>query len=185
MNIDKEEWRDIKGYEGHYQISNLGRVKSLYFKNRQGKIFREKILKQNFDNMGYLFVGLSNNGTLKTTKIHRLVAETFIDNPNNYKTINHINGVKTDNRVENLEWCTQKYNVQQAYKNGLGKGKKEWDSPLSKKVNQYTLDGEFIKTWACTKQIERELGFKNSNISACCNGRLVKAYNFIWRYVDE
>ena len=113
-----EEWRDIKGYEGKYQVSNLGRVKSLYFINRQATIPREKILKFGHNKQGYPHVHLcKNNKTSKSIFVHKLVAEAFIPNPNNHPVVNHINEIKTDNRVENLEWCTQQYNVQLYYKN--------------------------------------------------------------------
>ena len=103
-----EEWRYIKGYEGKYQISNYGRVKSL--KNSKGN-YREKIMNPNDDTHGYLKVNLSKNNKKKTYKIHRLVAIHFIDNPNNYECVNHKDENKQNNRVENLEWCTKKYNT--------------------------------------------------------------------------
>lgn len=107
----EEIWKDIKGYEGLYQVSNLGRVKSLNYR-RMGF---SKILIPGAGGRGYACVSLYG----RSVKIHRLVAETFIPNPNKFKCVNHINGIKTDNRVENLEWCTQKYNVHHAYENNL------------------------------------------------------------------
>lgn len=119
---NKEIWKDIKGYEGLYQISNLGNIKSLertvYKKvdvlHKKGKSFRykvkEKIIKPSYDRKGYQMVRLSKDGKAHTLKVHRLVAQAFIPNKNNYEQINHINEVKTDNYVENLEWCTAKYN---------------------------------------------------------------------------
>ena len=99
----KEIWKDIKGYEGLYKISNLGNVKSIRF----GK---NKILKHNLL-QGYPVVQLSNKNIRHTFEIHRLVAQAFIPNPNNYPYINHKNEIRTDYRIENLEWCTQKMNV--------------------------------------------------------------------------
>ena len=99
----KEIWKDIKNYEGIYQISNLGRVKS--FKNKKPKIIKHGSWE------GYPVVQLSNHNERHTFQIHRLVAEAFIPNPNNYPQVNHINENRTDYRIENLEWCTQKMNV--------------------------------------------------------------------------
>ena len=107
-----ENWRDVKGYEGDYQISDLGRVKSL----KNGK---ERIRKLVKDNRGYLHVLLSKNKKVKNILVHRLVAEAFIKNPQGKRTVNHINGVKADNRLSNLEWATQSENIKHAFANGL------------------------------------------------------------------
>lgn len=135
----EEIWKDIKGYEGLYQVSNLGRVKSLErtCKSKGGlrKIF-EKILKPKKDKDGYLSQGLSKNNITKNCKIHRLVALHFILNPNNKPQVNHINGVKNDNRVENLEWCTPSENQLHAFNIGLNigqKGEKHAQSKLTSK----------------------------------------------------
>jgi len=109
-----EEWKDIKDYEGYYQISNLGRVKS-FFGNK------EKIRKLNKDQKGYLRVSLTKNKVRNTQKVHRLVANHFIPNPQNKPQVNHINSIKHDNRLENLEWCTQKENMQHCVKYGSKK----------------------------------------------------------------
>lgn len=163
----------------------MGRVKSLYFNNIHGMIKREKILKINYDKMGYPIVGLSKNGKLRTRTIHRLVAETFIDNPNNYAIINHKDCNKTNNNIENLEWCTQKHNVMESFRNGLQKAPKGKESTSSKKVLQYDLQGNFIRKWDCTMDIQRELGIANQHISACCLGKYKSSNGYIWRYAEE
>ena len=185
-----EIWKDIKGYEGKYQVSNLGRVKSLYLINRQAKIPREKILKAGHNLQGYPHIHLcKDNKTSKSIFVHRLVAETFIPNPNNYPVVNHINGIKTDNRVENLEWCTQQYNIQQSYKNGQQKptwiNKKGKNCPNSIKVNQYDLQDNFIKQWDCIRDVERELKIFAVGVSKCCRNLQNTAGGYKWRYADD
>lgn len=114
MNIMKEEWKDIDGYEGLYKVSNLGRVKSMNY-NKTG---REKCLKSS-DRKGYDAVILSRNGNRVCKSIHRLVLEAFTPNPNNKPQVNHIDGDKKNNNVNNLEWCTAKENTRHSFKNGL------------------------------------------------------------------
>ena len=160
----EEIWKDKKDYEGHYQVSNWGRVKSIKF----GK---ERILKPQKNTSGYLCVTLCKNNNQCQFEVHRLVAEVFLPNPNNYKEVNHKNEIKTDNRVENLEWCDRKYN--QNYGTRTEK--------CSKKVYQYTLDGKFVKEWKSTAECGRN-GYNYGNVAACCRGKLKKYKNFIWKY---
>lgn len=155
-----EEWRDIKGFEGLYQVSNLGRVKSLKF----GK---ERILKPRKTNIGYLQVWLYKDVRKKCYMVHVLVANAFLPNPDNLPEVNHINEIKTDNRVDNLEWCSRIYNIR--YSQAVA-------------VNQFTLDGRFIRRWDCIMEVQYQLGFDGSSICKCCQGKLKLAYGFIWKY---
>lgn len=139
-----EIWRDIPGFEGLYQVSNLGRVRSLDRVVRRntfcGQIQERRkgrILKTISKPTGYLFCSLSKDNTPETRLIHRLVAEAFIPNPNNYPCINHRNEDKTDNRVENLEWCTQRYNVNY----GTSRERASTNNPLCKRIK---VDGVFF-----------------------------------------
>lgn len=178
-----ELWKDIKNYEGLYQVSNLGRVKRIsYHHGSSGTIIhKEKILKPILNKKnGYLYYGLSNNG-LKSFRAHKLVLNTF--NPNEGMQINHKNGNKQDNRLINLEWCTPKENIQHAYKNGLAKARRNEKNSLSKKVGQFDLDGNLIRVWPSTMQIQRELGYTNTSIGQCCNGKREITHGYKWRYV--
>lgn len=183
--LPNEEFKDIKGYEGFYQISNYGRVKSLereivyIAKNRYTEFTRnqkieEKIVKNSFDKDGYVQVGLSYIGEAKTKRVHFLVAQAFISNPNNLTCINHKDEDKTNNRLDNLEWCTIAYN------NAYGS--------KTKPINQFDKNWCFIKRWKSSAEICKQLGFKRrSNITSCCKKRphCKTAYGYIWRYADE
>lgn len=181
-----EIWKPIVGYEGRYEVSNLGNVRSLNYNNT--KVHR--ILSKSNQWWWYLCISLSNL-TKKTVLVHRVVAQAFIENPYNKPQVNHINWIKTDNRVENLEWCTARHNSIHAYKMWLRETNnfkvkhpfkwKLWiDNFNSKKVNQFSIEWEFIITWDSISDIKRKLWI--NNISACCRWKLKTAGGFIWRY---
>ena len=175
----KEIWKDIKDYEGLYQGSNWGRAKSLdrYIKGKGHSLQFKKgrILKPMKDSNGYLKVRLCDGEKSKTFNLHRLIAETFIPNTNNYKEVNHKNEIKTDNRVENLEWCDRKYNQ------NYGTRTEKCSKKLSKPVLQYTLEGEFVKEWKSIAECCRN-GFNQGNVWMCCQGKLKTHKGFIWKY---
>lgn len=178
-NIENEEWRYIEGYNGKYQVSNMGRVKSL--RDNNGKP-REKILRQGKMKNGYLYVVLCKNGKVKNLQVHRLVAIAFIPNTNNYPTVNHNNEIKTDNRVSNLCWMD--YSQQQRYGTCQQRRvEKLTNGVLSKKVYQYSKDGNLIKIWESTNECKRN-GFCKSHISDCCNGKLKSHKGYIWSYTE-
>ena len=167
-----EIWKDIVGYEGLYQVSNLGRVKS---------VKRNKILSQKHNWDGYLRIQLWRNNKNKYVSIHRLVAEAFIENPNKKPFINHIDGNKQNNNVDNLEWCTQKENIKHAFDNGLSTPcPKNW-SRLSKPVLQCTLNGDVIREFPSQKEVERVLGINHVNISYACRHNST-ASGYKWRF---
>ena len=166
---ENEIWRDIEGYENLYQVSDKGRVKSL-------KRNKDKIMSLRRDKDGYLLVNLWKNHERKTFKVHRLVAQTFLSNTQNLPQVNHRDEIKTNNCVENLEWCTAKYN------NTYGTHIQRSSEKLSKTVLQYSKDGELIKEWKSTRDIERNLGYNQGNISSCCLGKYKSAYGYVWKY---
>ena len=172
----KEIWKDIKGFEGKYQASNTSKIRSLSYMGHKGIV---KELKQTKRKDGYLQVQLYK----KKCSVHRILAETFIDNPDNKSYINHRNGIKTDNRLENLEWCTASENVQHAYDTGIHKKLFGKEHHNSKKINQYDLEGNFIRTWDSVSEARKKL--KANHISECCKGKRNKTGGYIWRYADE
>ena len=171
-----EEWRDIAGFNGIYQVSNFGRVRSLNY-NRTGKT---KLMAINKDRGEYCRVLLYTKEKNYNKTVHRLVAQAFIPNPNNLPCVNHKNEIKTDNRVENLEWCTKQYN--NTY-NDLQKRvhKKMINGVCSKPTYQYDKNGILIKIWDSQIDIERQLGFDQGYISNCCRGKYKTAYGYIWK----
>ena len=168
---EEEIWCPIKGYEGLYEVSDQGRVRSIKF----GK---ERILKPLRNTCGYLQVDLWKNGEHKMYLVHRLVAQTFTPNPDNLTEVNHKDEDKDNNSVQNLEWCDRKYNINYGNRNQMVSIK------LSKPVLQYTKSGEFVREWKSTKDVQRNLGYFHNNISNCCNGKCKSSNGFIWKFKD-
>lgn len=172
----KEIWKDIKNYEGLYQVSNFGRIKSF---PRNGTIKQERILKQTIDSNGYLIVGLHKNNKVKKVCVHWLVANAFIPKEKNHEVINHIDGNKLNNTLNNLERCTQSHNVRESIRLGLQKPYNE------KAILQYDLNGTFIKEWKSACEVERQLKISQANISACCRKVRKTTGKYIWRFKEE
>lgn len=182
----KEIWKPIKGYEGLYEISNLGRVKSLSrVTPHNGRVYPTKILKPHINTKKYLDVELSQNGLKQRYRIHRLVAETFIPNPNNKPQVNHIDCDKSNNRVDNLEWCDNSENQRHAFAHGLNHRGKFGDSPKAKSVLQYTLDGILMREWDSIVRVKKECGYSDGYISQCCKGKYKHAYGYVWKYKED
>ena len=179
----KEIWRNVVNYEGLYMVSNLGYVKSLGNGNARNPNWqKERILKSGKDKDGYLLVALFKDGKRKTLRVHRLVAQAFIPNPDNLSQVNHINEIKKDNRVENLEWCDAKYNANYGTHN-----KRVSESQTNyPKFSKQVLCVETGVIYPSVMQVKRELGFSNTNISEVCLGKRKRktAYGFHWRYID-
>ena len=170
-----EEWRDIEGYK-IYQVNNEGIVKSLNY----NKTKKEKILKQHIDNHGYMFVTLSNKGKTKSFKTHRLVAKAFLPNPKNLPCVNHKDEDKSNNCVENLEWCTYEYNNNYGTRNKRI-SEKGLNKKNSKIVYQYTLDGKLIAIYLSTKECGRQ-GFNQANVQRCCSHKQKTYKGYRWSY---
>jgi hypothetical protein len=169
-----EIWRDIEGFEDLYQISNEGRVKSL----GNNKSRKEKMLKGVKNSNGYLGVGLYKNGKLVRKYVHRLVAEAFIPNPNHYKEVNHKDENKQNNHVDNLEWCSSKYNANYGTRNQKSSEKR------SKRVDQIdAVTGEVVRQWESTNECGRN-GYNQGHVAACARGELKTFKGYVWKYLQ-
>lgn len=164
-----------------------------------GRKIKEKILKNQLERKGYIGISIQLEDKKRRLKIHRLIAQAFIPNPLNLPEVNHINGIKSDNRIENLEWITSSNNQKHAYKTGLRvvteKQRKSSKNNIKKvsylaheknrrKVKQYNLKNEYIKTWDSITDAIKTLGFRvgSSKISECCSNKTKTAYGYIWKY---
>lgn len=191
MRIIKEVWKDIPNYEGLYQVSNFGNVKSLNYK-RSGK---EKILKPRKNKLGYMFVDLYKNNKPKTFLVHRLVANVFLKNNNNLPCVNHKDENKDNNHIDNLEFCTYKENINYGTRNERA-SKKLKDKPKSEEhkqklskansipIIQLDLQKKFICKWESATQASKELNINQSSISGCCRGKRKTCGGFIWKYKE-
>jgi len=177
-----EEWKDIIWFNWLYQISNKWRVKSL-------KFWRNKILKPHHNIKWYMIIWLSKNSKKRNYILHRLLLKSFIPNLEYKPQVNHINWIKDDNRLENLEWSTASENLKHSFSILWRNPCMEWkfwkDNHLSKAINQFTLQGNFIKTWNSTMDVERELLINHSNISRCCKWKYKFSWWFIWEYKKD
>lgn len=191
----EEHWKEITGYEGLYQISDQGRVKNV----RTGRILRH------WKNKGYPQVRLSKYGKGKHFFVHRLVAIMFIPNPNNLPEVNHRDENPQNPCVDNLEWCTKKYNQNYATINQRRSQKQkgvkrqphteEWkkyvsellkkNPPTTKPIACYNLDGSLLRKFKTIKEAEIKGFGQSQNICRCAKGKRPTAYGYIWRYVDE
>lgn len=185
-----EEWRPIRDYEGLYEVSNLGRVRSLdkvtIDNIGRKQYFKGCIMKLQCDRDGYLYVSLTKEGCKKKFKIHRLVAEAFIPNPDNKPTVDHINTIRTDNTVANLKWTTNKENSNNVLtRKHISKSLLGENHPLSKKIVQLSLDGELIKIWNSMGEAEREKGFCKTSISKVCIGKQKQHKGYKWMYYED
>jgi hypothetical protein len=166
-----EIWKDIPNYEGLYQASNLGNIKSLNYNHTK----KEKILKTRLDTRGYEIIELRNKGKRGFHRVHRLVAQAFIPNPDNYPQINHKDENKLNNCVDNLEWCDNDYNAH------YGTHYNRIKEKLYKPVCQYNLNGVFIKSFNSLSEAQKAIG--TTHISDVCRGKRKTAGGYIWRYV--
>lgn len=182
----KEIWKDIPDYKGLYQVSNYGRVKSLgrTVRGKTGQLFEvdEKILKPvgRSRNKSYLAVHLCRNSKTQTESVHRLVASAFIPNPGNLPFINHKDENPSNNKIENLEWCSPLYNntyggARERQRLGMINNKK-----ISKPVLQYESNGKYIATYPSTMEARRQTG--TYHIPEVCNGKREMAGGYVWKY---
>ena len=184
-----EEWREVKGYEGLYEVSNYGNVRSVdrilavpyKDKNKRKRKFKGKQLSPNMKDR-YLCVHLQKDGKGKAVRIHRLVAETFVDNPNNYNVVNHKDENKHNNRADNLEWCTVEYNVRYGTRTERA-SKTKTANPRNKTVYQYSLCGELIGKYTNLRVASEETGINQSSIGhGLYHNKNNKSKGYIWKF---
>ncbi len=180
--LKSEIWKDVVGYEGLYKVSNLGRVKSLdrvvTCKDGKRQLYKGKFIKFDKNRGNYVYANLCKNGIRKNKSIHQLVAQAFIPNPNNLPEVNHIDEDKSNNRVDNLEWCDRKYNINYGTRN------KRAGISNAKPVIMYDKKGNKLKEFDSMLSAGRYLCIPKEpqGISKCCKGKCKSAYGYMWKY---
>ena len=167
-SVESEVWKPVVGYEGLYEVSNIGRVRSINF-HKSGKA---KVMSPSLNTWGYPIVDLRKNNKRHSYTVHRLVALAFIPNPDNLPEINHKNEIKYDNTVENLEWCTRKYNI------NYGTAIKR----RSKPIVQLDNNGNVVKKWESESAASRYYKISRKNIYDCLHGKQKTSKGFVWKY---
>ena len=170
--FELDEWAVIDGYDGLYTVSNLGRVCS-HHRNKP------RMLRQRTNNRGYSLVNLTKNGIIKTFKVHVLVARHFLPNPDGLTEVNHKDEDKSNNRADNLEWCTRSYNVNYGSRTAKQRAK------VCKAVVQFDKNGEIIAGYDSLTRASRTVGISVQHIAACCKGKYPYAGGYIWKYLSE
>lgn len=177
---DIEVWKPVIGYEGLYEISSFGRVKALAKflngKNGSKRLINEFVMKQNKHRRGYYTIGLWKNGVFKRYFVHRLVAEAFLPNPESLPQVNHKDENKTNNCVENLEWCDCIYN------NNYGSVRERIGLSNGKTVLQISMNGDLVNSFPSVKEAARVLSLQQANISKVCRGERRSAGGYKWAY---
>lgn len=184
----KEIWKDIAGYEGLYQVSNLGNVRGL---DRDVECvdsirhYKGRMMKQYKKSNGYLQVCLRRQSP-NNVLVHRIVADAFVPNPCHLPCVNHKDENKENNRADNLEWCTVEFNNHygEGNKNRCENSKRGSINRLAKTVLQFSLDGKFIAEYYSAMEAGRKNDVGQGGISECCNGKQKTAYGYIWKYKD-
>lgn len=186
--MEQEIWKDVPNYEGIYQCSSFGRIKTIERiiteKGGKKRIRKEIIRKQTLSKKGYFYITMTNDCKTKLFTVHRIVAFTFLPLIMNKNVVNHKNGIKTDNRIENLEWCNKSENELHAYR-VLGKiniAKGSSNLIKRKKVSQYDLNGNYINTYDSIVIAAIETKTNRQKISDVCNGKRFKTNNYIWKH---
>lgn len=175
MEEFKEEWRPMVGFEGLYAVSNTGKILRCQRIDSNNRLRKGILLKPKINKGGYRTIGLTKDGKRKYYMVHRLVASTFIKNPYNLPQVNHKDENRQNNRVDNLEWCTPKYNIN--YGNSIRK--------RSKSVRQYTLNGLFIHEYVSGFEASRLNNISRTNLYNALNGNTDSAGGFLWKYTDD
>lgn len=177
-----EVWKSIDGYDGYYEVSNLGNIRSVdrcvIASNGAKKYFKGQQLKTWHSHNGYVLCNLKKNGKSKTVRVNRIVAQTFIPNPYNHPVINHINFDKDDNCVDNLEWCSHKYNINYTYNNCMSKSQKH-----VLKLDPYTL--QVLDEYISLADAARNNNCYFQNISRCCYNKDYKCGGYKWRFAND
>ena len=184
----EENWRDIEGYEGRYQVSDIGNVKSLNYKNRG----YAKVLSPKISNRGRMWVQLKCGGKIKNALIHRLVASAFIPNENNEPLVNHKDENPLNNRADNLEWCSASYNTKYSIdrhperKRRVSNRIRPKGVPYKHKdpIVQFSKDGKEINRFPNIAYVCAMNDWKTSSVLQCCNGERRTAYGYIWRFAN-
>lgn len=185
-SLNGEIWKEVKGWEGIYQVSNYGRVKSCfrYVKQSNGKIrhYKEKIMKTFLTKTKYVRLSLEKDGIKRKYFVHQLVATAFIENPNNYKQINHKDENPINNTVCNLEWCDSKYNLNYGTRIERIKLKTINNPKNSKPILQYTFDGQFVKEYPSVMETRRLFG---THVNEVCNHKCMSVYGYYWIFKGD